>query len=57
MPKITENQIKGLQVVINDSQSSGKEVRRAQAIILFDKEENIETIKAITSYQRRHTLI
>lgn len=51
--KLNNNQIRELENIINHSQSSGKEVRRAQAVLLLDKEENITAIKSITSYSRR----
>jgi transposase len=52
--RLNKNQIKELQLFIAGSQTSGKETRRAQAVLLLDKEESIEAIKAITSYERRY---
>lgn len=52
--RLNQNQIKELGYLVNDSKSSGKEVRRAQAILLLDKEQDIAVISSITSYSRRH---
>lgn len=51
--KLTQKQIQELQNVIYDSQSSGREVRRAQAVLLIDKETDIQMIIALTKYSRR----
>ncbi len=52
-PKLTPKQIQELQDIINNSQSSGREVRRAQAVLFLDKEINIKMIIALTKYQYR----
>lgn len=51
--KLNSNQKKELQAVINNSKSSGREVRRVQAVILLDAETDIEAIIALTNYSRR----
>lgn len=52
--KLTQNQIKEVESLAYDRKSSGQEVRRAQAVLLLDKEEKIELIKRLTHYQRRN---
>ncbi len=51
-PKLKQKQIHELKTVINDGNSSSKEVRRAQAIILVDNGQSIESISDITGYER-----
>ena len=51
--KLTDKQIKELTHFIQNGQSSGREVRRAQAVLFLDKEVKLETIKKFTLYQRR----
>jgi transposase len=51
--KLTTIQKQELQAVINYSKSSGREVRRAQAVLLLDQEMEIEAIIALTNYSRR----
>jgi len=51
--KLDKNQLQELQAVINNSKSSGLEVRRAQAVLLLDQETVIEAIIALTNYSRR----
>jgi len=51
--KLKQNQIKELRNIINDNGSSSREVKRAQAVIMIDKEKDIEDISEITSYRRR----
>ncbi len=48
--KLQQNQIKELNNIISDSQSSSVEVRRAQAVLLLDKGDDPT---GITSYSRR----
>lgn len=51
--ELTEEQINQLSQVVKDGKRSGREVRRAQAILLLDKKAKIENIKKTTFYQRR----
>lgn len=51
--KLTTKQKEQLQSIINNSKSSGLEVRRAQAVLLLDAQTNIEAIIALTNYSRR----
>lgn len=51
--KLTNKQQQELQAVINHSKSSGREVRRAQAVLLLNQETAIETIIALTNYSRK----
>lgn len=51
--KLNSKQIKELQSVICDSASSGREVRRSQAVLLLNDETKIKTIIAQTIYSRR----
>lgn len=52
-PELTEEQINQLSQVVKDGKRSGREVRRAQVILLLDKKTKIENIKKTTFYQRR----
>lgn len=52
--RLNPNQIEELKSLINNSQSSGKEVRRAQAILLLDQQKDVMVIGSITRYSRRH---
>lgn len=52
-PKLKPKQIQELQEVINNSGSSGREVRRAQAILLVDHNTDTKAITALTKYSRR----
>lgn len=52
--RLTQNQRKDVEGIINNRKSSGQEVRRAQAVLLLNQEEKIATIKALTHYQRRN---
>jgi len=54
-PKLTQKQKTELKSIINDANSSSKEVRRAQAIILVDNDMPIEEITDITGYERSQT--
>jgi len=51
--KLNQKQIYELGNLINQSQSSGKEVRRAQAVLLLDQEEDLALIGRVTKYSRR----
>lgn len=51
--KLTNKQQQELQDVINNSQSSGREVRRAQAVLMLNLENAIKAIVALTNYSRR----
>lgn len=51
--RLTNKQQQELQSIINNSQSSGREVRRAQAILLLNSETAIEAIVALTNYSRK----
>ncbi len=42
-----------LREIINKGASTGREVRKAQAILLLDQETDFETIRSITAYERR----
>jgi transposase len=52
-PRLTPKQKGALQTIISRSQSSGKEVRRAQAISLLDAATDLKVISALTKYSRR----
>jgi transposase len=51
-PKLTYFQSKELSDFISQNNRSSKELKRAQAIVLLDKNEKIENITAITKLQR-----
>ena len=51
--KLTLKQTEELQNIVSDSRSSGREVRRAQAVLLLNEETKIKTIIALTNYSRR----
>lgn len=51
--RLTNKQQQELQNIINNSRSSGREVRRAQAVLLLNSETAIETIVALTNYSRK----
>ncbi len=51
--KLAKQDIQALQEVVNCHQSSGREVRRAQSILLLDKDTDIKMILALTNYSRR----
>lgn len=53
--KLTNKQQQELQTIINDPKSSGREVRRAQAVLMLNLETAVETIIALTNYSRRQT--
>ena len=52
-PKLTEDQIYELGVFVRNGKHSGREVRRAQAILLVDQEVDIVAITAVTHFKRR----
>lgn len=52
--RLTQNQIKEIEAIVNNNKSSGQEVRRAQAVLLLDKEEKMQTIRELTHYGRRN---
>jgi len=51
--KLTRKEVRELQGVINKGASTGREVRKAQAILLLDADEEIKTTLAFTGYSRR----
>ena len=51
--KLTRKEVRELQDIIKKGQSTGREVRKAQAILLLHKETDVETIRSITGYARR----
>lgn len=51
--KLTNKQQQELQNIINNSKSSGREVRRAQAVLLLNQETIIKAIVALTNYSRK----
>lgn len=52
--KLNSTQITELNTLIHNGQSSGREVRRAQAVLLIDRGMETDPITAVTGYQRRH---
>lgn len=52
-PRLTNKQIKKLQEIVDNNQSSGPEVRKATAILLLNKDTSIEAIIELTRYKRR----
>ena len=51
--KLTNQEQSELQIMVGDSKSSGREARRAQAILLLNSDTDIKTIIAFTNYSRR----
>lgn len=51
--KLNQKQIKKLKDIIKDKESSNKEIRRSQAILLIDKGTDYQTITTLTGYHRR----
>ncbi len=51
--KLIPKQKQELQCIINDPKSSGREVRRSQAVLLLDQAADIQMIVALTKYSRR----
>jgi len=52
--KLTQKQIQELEEVILQGKSSGPEVRRAQAILLVNRETAAATVTTLTGFSRRH---
>ena len=51
-PKLTPVQIEALKNLISHNDSSSREVKRAQAIIMIDKEKDIAEISELTNFGR-----
>ena len=51
--KLIKKQKQELQNTINNSKSSGKEVRRSQSILLLDQDTDLQMIISLTKYSRR----
>lgn len=51
--QLNKKQIQELNTVIDNGESTGREVRKAQAILLLNSGNSIETITALTKYKRR----
>lgn len=51
--KLTTKQRQELQTMVNKSKSSGREVRRAQSVVLLNDQIAIKIIIALTNYSRR----
>lgn len=51
--KLSEEQINQLNQVVHNSKRSGREVRRAQAVLMLNQEVKITIIKQATFYGRR----
>lgn len=51
--KLTIKQIRELQDLVSDPKSSGREVRRAQAVLLINEKVAIKTVVSQTMYSRR----
>lgn len=51
--KLSQEQKKELKAIINNTKSSGREVRRVLAILLVDEGTEIQTIKTLSQYSRR----
>lgn len=52
-PRLTVKQQQELQNIVSGSKSSGREVRRAQAVLLLNQDVEIEAIITLTKYSRR----
>ncbi len=52
-PKLNNQHTDALHTFIQGSNRSGREVRRAQAVLLVDQEAHTTTITAVTGYRRR----
>lgn len=52
-PKLNTEQIEALQAFLREGGRSGREVRRAQAVLLVDHEADPTSITAVTGYRRR----
>jgi len=51
--RLTKKQKQELQNIINNSHSSGREVRRSQAVLLLNQKMNLQIIISLTKYSRR----
>jgi transposase len=51
--KLIKKQKQELQNIINNSKSSGREVRHSQAVLLLDQDTDIQMIISLTKYSRR----
>ena len=51
--KLIKKQKQELQNIINYSKSSGREVRRSQAVLLLDQDTDFQMIISLTKYSRR----
>jgi len=51
--KLTSKQKQELQAIINNPKSSGREIQRAQAVLLLNQETALEAIIALTNYSRK----
>jgi len=51
--KLSKKQTQTLQDIINSPQSSGREVRRSQAVLLLNQKMDIQMIISLTKYSRR----
>jgi transposase len=51
--KLNQKQKQELKVIVSNSQSSGREVRRSQAVLLLDSGLEIKVITTATDYRRR----
>lgn len=54
-PKLTLGQIQELNDLISSGESSGREVRRAQTVLLIDKETDIGVVSSLTGYKHRRS--
>lgn len=52
-PKLTKEQIQALDTFIKQGNRSGREVRRAQAVLLINEDVQTDAITAVTGYKRR----
>lgn len=51
--KLIKKQKQELQNIVNDSKSSGREVRRSQTVLLLDQDTDVQMIISLTKYSRR----
>lgn len=51
--RLTDNQIKELRAFLKEKHRSQKETRRAQAVLLLDRQIELDTIQITTGYSRR----
>lgn len=52
-PKLTKDQTQEIHTFIRNTARSGREVRRAQAVLLVDEDVDPAAIRAVTAYKRR----